>query len=251
MVAGCAATRPAAPRPAPAILPSAAELHAALAARREAVHSLRALARVRYRGPDESSTSREAIIVARPGRLRVEVLSMFGSLYVLTADDGMMTAYARRENTVYQGHATPENLWRYARLGLPVNELVDIVLGTPPLRQQQRPEVSFDEHAQSVRLRQDNGTGTQLVWFSEAGLPVAAEEQGPDGEPEWRATFNDYQSHGAVPVATHIGLELPVCERSLDIALEDVDLNPTLDLSVFALQTPPGSQVVDLDRLTD
>lgn len=251
VVAGCAATRTAVPHPAPATLPSAAELHAALAARRDAVQSLRALAHLRYRAPDESNNSREAIVVARPDRLRVEVLSMFGSLFVLTADDGVMTAYARRENTVYQGHATSENLWRYARLALPVDALVDIVLGTPALQADRNPQVSFDEHAQSIRLRQSTGAGTQVVWFSEAGLPVAAEEQRPDGQAEWRATFTDYENHGSVPVATHIALELPLWGRSLEIALEDVDLNPKLDQSVFAFQTPPGSKVVDLDRLTD
>jgi len=128
LLAGCAAHRTVALHPAPAFLPSAAELEAALAARRAGVRSLRALAHLRYRGPEGADTSREAIVVARPDRLRVEVLSVFGSLFVLTADDGALTAYARQEGTVYRGQASPENLWRYARLWLPVNDLVDIVL---------------------------------------------------------------------------------------------------------------------------
>src|SRR5262245_32752525 len=118
----------------PAVLPSAGDLESALTARRDAVRSLRALARLKYRDPTESNTSREAIVVARPDRLRIEVLSLFGSVFVLTTDAGALTAYARQEDTLYRGQASPENLWRYARLWLPVADLVDLVLGTPPRR---------------------------------------------------------------------------------------------------------------------
>ncbi len=247
--AGCAAMRrPGAPLP-PARLPSATELETVLATRREAVRSLRALTRLRYRDVEESTSSRQALIVARPDRLRVEVTSLFGSVFVLTADEGALTAY--KDNTVYRGEASPENLRRYIHVGLPVSELVDIVLGTPPPRQGRQAQVSFDPQAGAVRLWQDLGHGALVVWFSEAELPVAAEERAADGQPLWRATFGDYEQRDGCPVATQIGLELPLGHRSLQMTLEDVDLNPVLDRSVFALQTPPGSKVVSLDSIAD
>lgn len=252
LVVGCAATRPVPIRPAPAVLPSAAALDDALAARRANVHSLRALGRLHYHDPRESGTSREAIVVARPDRVRVEVLSLFGSIFVLTADNGAMTAYARQEDTLYRGQASPENLGRYARLNLAVNDLVDIVLATPPSRPGSPAEVSFDPGPGAVRLsRYRPDRGTQVVWFSDAILPIATEEQGADGAAQWRATFAHYEDHSGVPVATHIGLELPEWSRSIDIVLDDIDLNPALDRSIFALQTPPGSKVVDLDQMAD
>jgi outer membrane lipoprotein-sorting protein len=250
LVAGCAATRPAAPRRAPAVLPSAAEIDAVLAARRDSVHSLRALARLRYRDAAQSATSREAIVVARPDRVRVEVLSLFGSVFLLVAEDGQMTAYARAENTVYRGQASPQNLERYVRLGLPVEELVDIVLGTPPLRHG-RTQVSFDEGAGAIRLHRSFDGGAQTVWLSDASLPLATEEVGADGTARWRATFGAYEEHGGVPVATHIGLDLPAWSQSLEITLQDLEVNPTLDRSAFVFQAPAGSKVVDLHPLVD
>ena len=249
-VAGCAATRLAVPHPAPAVLPSAAEIDAALAARRTSVHSLRGMARLRYRDATQSVTSREAIVVARPDRIRVEVLSLFGSVFLLVADDGQMTAYAREENTVYRGQASPQNLERYVRLGLPVEELVDIVLGTPPPRAG-RAQVSFDESAGAIRLYRLFDQGAQTVWVSEASLPLATEEVGTDGTARWRATFGAYEDHGGVAVATHIGLDLPAWGQSMEIALQDLEVNPTLDRSVFAFQAPAGSKVVDLRPLAD
>jgi len=246
---GCAAVRrPVAP---PLTLPSAAELQAVLAQHRESVRSLRALAHIRYRDPRESNTSREAIVVARPNRLRVEVLSLFGSVFVLCADDGALTVYARRENTVYRGHASPENLWRYVGLTLPVPDLVDLVLGTPPLRQAEKVHVSFEAASGSIRLQQDLARGAQLVWFSPAPLPLGAEERGTDGQTQWRATFGEYEDFNGLAIARHIALEVPEWQRSLEIALDDIDLNPELDPAVFAVHIPPGSKVVDLDSVAD
>lgn len=250
LVAGCAATRLVTPRAAPAVLPSAAELEAGLAARRDAVRSLRALARLRYRDAEQSVTSREAIVVARPDRVRVEVLSLFGSVFLLVADDGQMTAYARDENTVYRGPASPQNLERYVRLGVPVEALVDIVLSTPPPRAG-RAQVSFDEATGAIRLRRLLDQGWQTVWFSDASLPLATEEAGADGRARWRATFAEYEEHGGVLIATHIGLDLPAWSQSMDITLQDVEVNPTLDHSIFAFQAPSGSKVVDLRPLAD
>ena len=250
LIAGCTATLPVRPRAAPAALPSAAELEAVLAARRDAVRSLRALARLRYHDSEQSVTSREAIVVARPDRLRVEVLSVFGTVFLLVADDGEMTAYARNENTVYRGQASPQNLQRYVRLGLPVDELVDIVLGTPPPRTG-RAHVSFDEAAGAIRLRRLLNEGAQTVWFSNATLPVATEEVGADGAARWRATFTEYEDHGGVPIATRIGINLPAWSQSIEIALQDIEVNPTLDHSAFAFQAPSGSKVVELAPLAD
>ncbi len=252
LVAGCAARRPPIPlHPAPAVLPAAPDLEAALRARRDAIRSLRAMARLRYQSPEDSNTSREAIVVARPDRLRVEVLALFGSVFVLTADNGKFTAYARQEGTVYHGSASPQNLWRYARLGLPVSDLVAIVLGTPPPRRGQRSQVDFDADTGRIRLWQQQDEGAQMVWFSDSGLPVAAEQRGDDGQAQWRATFSDYEAHDGVPVATRIGIEWPPGQRSIVIALQDIDVNPTLDNSIFALHAPPGSKVVQLDPVAD
>ena len=246
----CAARRPAVPPSAPPVLPSAAALEAALANRRQGLRTLRALARVRYRDADGSNSSRQAVIAARPDRLRIEVLSVFGSPFVLAVNDGALVAYARQENTVYRGHASAENLWRYVRLGLPIDELIDIVLATPRLRAARQAEVAFDVGLGAVRLTADSPRGVQVVWFSET-LPIAAEQRGPEGGTMWRATFGGYEDRGGMKVASRLRLELPGRGRSVEMELEDIDVNPTVDEKIFAVQTPPGSRVVDLDPIVN
>jgi outer membrane lipoprotein-sorting protein len=246
LVAGCGATRRAVPSEAPKTLPAAHELEAHLQERRQTLHSMRALARLRYRDPHDSNTSREAIVVARPDRLRVEVLSFFGAMFVLAADDGEMTAYSRREHTVYQGAASPENMWHYARIGMPVRDLVDIVLGTPPASNTVSATVSYDPARGAVRLTRNLDEGTLAVWF-EGSIPIAAEHADPWGEILWQAGFSDHEDEDGVPVATRIHLEVPAWDRSVDIQLTDIDVNPVLDDTVFELPTPPGARIVTLD----
>jgi len=250
LASGCAAARPA-QGPAPSALPSAADLEAQLAARHAAVHSLRALARMRYHDTAESGTLRQAIIVARPDRLRVEVFSVLGAVFLVTTNQGTITAYARQDNTVYRGVASPENLERYARVGLPVSDLIDIFLATPAPHAIDHDRVSFDAIIGAVRLVRTLADRQQSVWFSPSSTPVAAEERGGDGQLAWHATFGGYQDHGGLPIATEVNIELPRWQRSLELALGDVDVNPPLDNSVFAFQTPPGSKEVNLESLAD
>lgn len=247
LLAACGASRPTTVFRAPDTLPDAAQLNDALESRRGAVRSLRALARLRYRDLEASNTSREAIAVARPDRLRVEVLSFFGAVFVLTTDNGRFTAYARREGTIYRGEASPENMWSYARIGLPVVDLVDIMLGTPPRRAADWAQVTWDQERGWIELTQEFADGSeQVIWFL-GSLPTATEYRDTFGEVEWHATFSGYQDHDSLPIATHIRLEVPSRDRSVEIELDDVDVNPTLEASTFSLDVPTGVTVVDID----
>ena len=67
-----------------------------LGAGREAVPALRARARVAIDAPDLKLSRPQRLAVARPGRLRVEVLGLFGQLAaVLVADRGRYQLYER------------------------------------------------------------------------------------------------------------------------------------------------------------
>jgi hypothetical protein len=165
LVAGCAARST--PRPADravGLLPEAPQILAALAERRAALHSVRAMARLSYTAPDESRRAKQLVVVERPDRLRFEILSPFGALFVLTAADGSLAAWARDESTVYRGTASAENLQRYAQVDLPVATAVDLLLGTPPLGDDPGSVVSVDGDA--IELWQERGALVQVAWFS-------------------------------------------------------------------------------------
>lgn len=251
LVSGCSVSAPPALHPPPPNLPDAAELCARLQARRERLHSLRALVRLRYSDPEESHSSRQALIVERPSRVRVEVLSLLGTAFLLTADGTQLTVYAPNERTVYRGTASPENLWRYTRLWMPVGDLVDIVLATPPVAAETASGVSFEPQSGEIRLQHRAEEGDAAVGFSEEGLPVSVQRRGRNGSVLWNARYGAYETHAGLPIATEIALELPQFSRTIDLSLGEIEINPALDARLFALQTPAGSQVVNLDQGVD
>lgn len=243
---GCGAvrriSRPSRPDP----MPTVEQLQAHLSARRQIVHSLRGLARIEYRHPDGTNTSREALVVERPDRLRVEVLSLFGAVFVLTSQDGVFTAYARHEEKIYRGAASSQNMWRYARIGLPVPDLVDLVLGTPPQRSASWSDVTFDDDTGWVQLTQDLEGGALVIWF-EDDLPRAAELRDTYGEVQWRAMFGKYRALDGVMIARRIKLVVPREDHTVKIHLDEIDVNPEIDANSFTFVVPDGTAVVELD----
>lgn len=243
LLAGCTAARP----PGPALPPAAVEeLQAILAARREAIRSLRSQASIAISSPERNAKASQFLVVERPDRLRVEVFSPFGIAFALTAADGELAAYIREQNRVFRGAATPENLGRYTSLDLQVSDVVDVVLGGAPPRKVESASVFVETATGRLRLRQETGQGAQVVLFAgDTRLPLAIEELDDDGTLLWRASFADYRGAPS-PVATRIGLELPAAEQTVEIVLDDPEVNPSLPASLFSLPTPSGAQEVDL-----
>lgn len=229
-------------------MPSADAIFAALAQRRATVHALRALARLSYSAPEESHKARQLLVAERPDRLRMEILSPFGTVFVLTTGGGTLTAWSREESTVYRGLASPENLERYAQLEVPVPVAVDLLLGTPPLRAAADSVVSAD--AAAVQLWQDVGDGIRVGWFNDRLEPLRYEQRDAGGHVHLRVSFDAYTAVNGVTVPLQLGIELPLMQRRLDLTLSEPEINPHLATSVFALDTPPGSRLVDLDQAT-
>lgn len=244
-LAGCA-TRSALPAaPAPTALPSAATLAAALDARRAALQSLRAWARLSYDSPEGARHAKQLLVVERPNRLRLEIFSPFGAVFVLTTTDGRLAAWDRGEATVYRGVASAENLDRYAQVDLPVPTAVDLLLATPPLTGTGG-VVSAD--GASIKLWQETSGGVCATWFAAGSLePQRVEHQAPDGSVLLRTSYDDWTAVDALRVPTTLTIELPDTQRRIGIALSEIEVNPPLPSSVFALATPAGAHEVALD----
>ncbi len=249
LIAGCAATRPGPRLTPPEKLPSVADLENVLAQRRVALHGLRSMARLHYRDRNESGSAKQAIVVSRPDRLRIEVLSLLGTVFVMTADRQHLVAYARDEQTLYRGTPSRTLMGRYARVALAVNEVIDLLLASPPSAAPVASSaVDFDEELGAIRLTRAGVSGAQQLWFSPDLHPVAAEQRDREGDAEWYAEFAEYEVVQDLQVATKVALDLPRLQRRIEVELMDPEVNPPLADALFALQAPAGVRVVDLDE---
>jgi hypothetical protein len=74
----------------------------------------------------------QRIAIARPGRLRFEVLGLFDVLAAMLVSDGREFGFFDASSgEVTRGPMTPDLLWQLAQLDLEADEVVDLLLATP------------------------------------------------------------------------------------------------------------------------
>jgi outer membrane lipoprotein-sorting protein len=247
VIAGCAARepiRPAAPSAAP--LPRGEDLLGSLSARRASIRGLRAMARMAYTAEGESRSTRQLMIAERPDRLRLEVLSPFGTVFVLTTGSGRLAAYVPDERTMYRGSASADNLARYTQIDLPASDAVDLLLGTPPLAGDRASVVSEEDGL--LKLWQDAGGKVYVTWFTDRLEPARYEQRDSEGRVLLRARYGAFTDVAATRLPSELEVELPSSQQRINISYRQSEANPPLADTTFALITPPGSREIALDR---
>lgn len=209
-----------------------------LAARRTEVSSLRARARV-HAGL-QGRWVRQAFLVRRPDAVRVDVLSPFGLVLALGARDDLLWAYPPADRIRYEGAATPANLARFLGAAVAIEDIVDILLGTPPVRNPtgRAQIVATPEHEYRVVVPIE--AGTQTIWFAgDTLLVLRAEESHADGSIV-RLAFGEYENGfpRALEVRTQDG-------SPVKLDYEAVETNVALDPQLFA--PPPAPRVLPLE----
>lgn len=228
-------------------LPGERDLLALLTNRRAALSSIRGIARTSYESRDESHRAKQLLIAARPDRLRLEILSPLGTVFVLATADGRMAAYERGEKTLYRGRATQANLERYAQVDLPITSVVDVLLATPPALSGGSGVVTRDGNL--IQLWQRRADDIRVVWF-DGQLPARYERRNGQGNVLVRVTYPGYDAVDGVQIPTAVTLEFPPTEQRIGIRLADLEVNPILKDAVFALETPPGTREINLDQIS-
>jgi hypothetical protein len=232
LAAGCGLRAPRALKPA-----TAEGLLGELAARRAAVVSLRA--RARLRTGVGGLWVREAVLVRRPDAVRVDVLSPFGLALAMGAQGDRLWAYPPSERTRYEGPATPENLTRVLGVPIGVADVVDVLLGLPPARTPTG-RAELTTRGQEYRLRLPLADGAQTIWFAGDTLAVVRAEETHPGS-TLTVAFGDYRDgfpHSVEVGATPAG-------AGARLAYDTVEPNAPLDPSFFA--PPPASRVLPIE----
>ncbi|MFO0691666.1 MAG: hypothetical protein U0900_23420 [Myxococcota bacterium] len=93
---------------------------------------LRGSARVALTGPDFKLNRPQNVVVARPARLRFEVVGLFEQLAaVLVADGDRYGFYDATNGGMEVGAVTPSLLWELAKVDVGIPEAVGVLLGAP------------------------------------------------------------------------------------------------------------------------
>ncbi|MBW2698468.1 MAG: hypothetical protein JRE70_18435, partial [Deltaproteobacteria bacterium] len=126
----CRTPMPAVPLPADDPRPHV--LLESLRERAEGRTALRARAKLDLSSPDLRVSRPQRMAVARPLRLRVEVIGLFNQLAAILVTNGhVYQVYDARSAHLEEGIVSEGLLWRVARVDLSPSEAVDILLGAP------------------------------------------------------------------------------------------------------------------------
>jgi hypothetical protein len=193
------------------------------AARRE---RLRAVGKLRVESPDGSASVREVVLVERPARLRLESLNMLGQAASLLVIDGERFSFFDGK-TLEDGEVGAELLRSRLGLALEPSEAVSALL-VAPLEDEWRPRAILGRGAErEVRL------ATQSLRFSAAGELAALAALDEDGAERWRAEYADWRDVPGGRYPFSLVLTSSETELRAELVLDQVELNPSLDPSLF------------------
>ncbi len=208
--------------------------------------ALRASARLSLAAPDLRFNRPQRLAVARPARLRVEILGLFNQIgAVLVTDGESYRIYNADRLEIEEGLVSAGLLWRVARIDLGPVEAVDLLLGAPV----PRPGLSLGEAriledgGVHFDRRDERGMAIERFAFDAEGRLRRFESLDASAELVWRADFDDYRTlpgrDGAKePFAFEISLHFPRVGAKAKITFKSVSLARDLPDEIFVLELP-------------
>ena len=183
-----------------------------------------------------------AILVRRPDRMRVEVLSLLGASLILTVAGDELLGFHPRERVLYRGKSSKEVLAKYTHIPLELGQLTSVLLGLPPLSMQ-GPWTTRELSSHRLSL----GKGPDVVFFDPvSGLPAGWNHLSPGGEVELDVSFADFLSTPAGMFPSKITLESHGGGVGVEIVYDEPEINVSLPGSLFAQRKPAGVREIPL-----
>lgn len=243
LLAGCAVTRPAQP---PQAMPKVtlAALRQSVEASGQRFKSLKGLARVSVVKDEQKFSGSQALLAEKPDRIRSEALALFGQPWLVLAADGQrLQVFIPGEHRFYSGAPTPENLQRFTRLPLRLEDLVHLLLYQVPLLVG-KAELGQSSQGPQLELVNPQGFRQQLGFDSRLRL-VSSRYLDPAGKTWLAVDYADFSGDREdFPQALH--LEMPAEKLTVDVRFRKVDLNADIPQEKFALKPPAGMVITPL-----
>ncbi len=217
------------------VVPDAKELISRLQTSAENYQSLDVAAQVNLTSGGNFYSTQQFILVEKPNLLRSDVLTGFGQLVMQLATDGdefSVFLYTSIPGKFYRGQASRDNLSRFIRIPLRVEDLVALVLYSPPLISFDLADVVVSGSDLLLSLRGDGQV--QKVRFN-SQLQLVEVSYLCDQQLLLRTSYKDFDASG---FPLEMIIEAPVDETRVRLSLAELVLNPSLDAARFRLKKP-------------
>ncbi len=177
----------------------------------------------------------------RPGQAQLQVMTPTGDMIAVLATDGArFTSFERGGAVCLQGPACGANMARLVPLALPPSQLVDAVLGAPPLLEDPAPSLDWDEERGAFALVLRQGNQRQELWLQPPRMDPLASIVYQDGKRIASIAYGEYGKAGVPGLAAQIRVRMTRGEADVSIALRDVEADGEIEPEAFAVPCPSG-----------
>ena len=211
------------------------------------VSSVQGLAKVKVHTPENSLNGTQVILAEKPDRLRAETLSPFGSpLLLLAADGDTLGVLLPSQNLYYTGAATPENLGRFVRIPLRLDDLISVLLYQPPMINT-RSEEAFELRDGGWLLVRHGSPHRQELIFNPLRQLVEVSYFDRDNL-FLKITYGNFaKESGRFP--HFFDIEIPEQKTRASLEFSDPVINGELRPGIFQLPPPAGVTIISLDEV--
>jgi len=204
------------------------------------LQGLRGLASVRYGSNLFGVHGETAFAVRRPGQLRIDALSDFGSFASqVILSRGRLLIVWPSENTYFEGVADRGAMERFLSVGLEPDEMIDVLMGAVPLESEDRYRiVRADEKEIVVR-----GERRELWLERSEGrfLPIKIVGLDERGKMRYQAKYGHYRDHEGRLFPVKLSAEFWEPRSRIEIQFKDIELNPKVENKIFRQEIPANA----------
>jgi len=223
------------PEPVWTEIPTAQELLDSVSANSKRYTSLDATANVSLTSGIKFFPSQQFIFLQKPDHLRTDVLSGFGLLLLQLASDGE-TLSVFLNTTVpgrfFRGPASYENLYRFTKVPLAVEDFLTLLLYGPPLITYQDSTITVSRKNLTLTLSGHNNNRQELLFnrqFKLIGCRYFTNE-----ENYLTVDYQKFSNKNQFP--QRIKIMLPLEKIRVKLELSELKVNASIDPTRFSLK---------------
>ncbi len=231
LLVGC--IRP--PEPVWTEIPSAQQLLDGLTSNSRRYSSLDGTASVALTTGEKFFSSQQFLLLQKPDQLRADVLTGFGQLVLQIASDGEILSVFLNTTVparFLRGSASYENIYRFVRVPLAIEDLLTLLLYEPPLIVYQHSSVAVSAKILTLTLSGINNNRQELLFDRQ--LRVVGSRYFTSGEEYLAVDYHKFSENNQFPQL--IKIAMPLDQTQVKVKFSDLKVNTSIDLARFSLK---------------
>ncbi len=217
-------------------LPTADQLLTRMASDSGQYLSLDGAAGVSLQSGDKYYSTQQFLLLEKPNRLRADVLTGFGQLVLQMTSDGDVLSVLLNTSVpgrFLRGPASYENIVRFSRVPLKVEDLLKLLLYDPPVTAYQHSSVEMSADALMLVL---SGSDQRQELLFDRQLQLIGCRYYSGGKKYLSVDYQKFSEKDQFPYTIEIAM--PLEQTRVKMKFSELRVNGGIDIAQFSLEKP-------------